>query len=263
MIIAYEDSQKARLVAEVDALCRQLGRPVSAKDLAARWKAMPECRPILLQGVGQLLLKASRPVKGDNPVLRQVGTIGNLGFYAADDDTAWVEAFRRNEIAVRAARHVKWAIPEHALYLLGTEHDGLSRNALAGFVAEWAGAAADTTIALPTRIHELLDVAKKHAAGEFVGPCPELIGRREASNILVADFASAIGQDNPCNLNRHLARLSWPMTTLFSQVGFWEFQVRQYCASKWPDETTDAIFANAAYLLAVYGQRQPGGSVLS
>jgi len=253
MIIAYEDSQKARLVAEVDALCRQLGRPVSAKDLAARWRSLPDRRPILLQGVGQLLLKASRPVKGDSPILRQVGMIGNLGFYAADEDPAWAESFRRHEIAVRAARHVKWAIPEHALYLLGTEHDALAKNALAGFVAEWSAPVADTTIALPPRLHDLLDVAKQHAPGEFCGHCPELVSRGEASDILASQIARTAGLDDTGNLNRHLARLSWPMCSLFSGVGFWEFQVRQYCHARWPDDTTDPIQSMAAFRAAAYG----------
>jgi len=253
MIAAYEDSQKARLVAEVDALCRQLGRPVSSKDLAARWRECPERRPLLTQGIGQLLIKAARPVKGDNPVLWQVGTIGNLGFYATKVNKSLVELLRQHDIAIRAARHVKWAIPEHALYLLGTEHDSLAKNALSGFVAEWSGTASDPTINLPPRLHELLDVARNHTPREYSGHCPELIGRHEASGILAAKIARTTGQDNTGNLNRHLARLAWPMCSLFSEVGFWEFQVRQYCSAKWPDAYDDAITGKAASFCAIYG----------
>ena len=255
MIIPYADSQKARLVAEVDALCRDLGRPASSKDLAAWWKKWPDRRPLLTQGIGQLLIKACRQVKGDNPTLFQIGLIGSLGFYATSLSPQWQATFRRHDIGSRARLHARWGIPEQAVYLLGTKHHALARNALAGFAFEWEPIAADKSISLPDRIHDLLEISQREAPGPFTGRCPELIDRSEAAAILLSEMR----ERNPLfcessNLNRHLSRLSWPMCFLFSEVGIWEFQVRQYCLAKWPDDNTDSTVAMAAFRAAAYGE---------
>jgi hypothetical protein len=193
-------------------------------------------------------------VKRDNPTLVQFGIIGNLAFYATTDSPRWRTAFRHHEIGVRARIHTRWGIPEHAVYLLGTEHESLARNALSGFTAEWEPIAADKSIVLPDRIHDLLEIAKRETPGSFAGRCPNLIGRAEAADILRAEMRA---RDplfcESANINRHLSRLAWPMTTLFTKTGFWEFQLRQYCSGKWPDAYDDGITGKAACICAIYG----------
>lgn len=258
MNIPYSESQKALLVEEVCRLCQKLNRPVSSKDLLDRWAAHPERRPTLLQSPGQLLFKAARPVKRENPVLFQVGLIGNLAFYAEDDSTHWREQFRLHEIRTRALRHVKWDIPAHALFLLGTEHEPLARNALAGFAAEWAPIAANRRLsaALPEDMQYLLDVAQNASPGQFTGTCPVLLARPEATAVLVGGWRDrSLFSGGPANINRHLAGLAWPQTPLFAQAGFWEFQVRQYSLWKWPDDLSDAFVAKAVVRCAAYGQK--------
>ena len=253
MFTDYTISQKALLIAEVELLSRELLRPVSSKDLLQRWKEKPERRPLLAQRVGQLLLKACRPNRRENPILFQVGVIGNLAFYAADQDPEWIKAFQRHEIVLRAQTHARWAVPEHAVFLLGTEHDALAKNALAGFVAEWAPVAEDRSVVLPKRIYGLLETARKESPGNFEGKCPELVSRAEAEAILLEEIAARNpffeGSTSP---HRYLSLLRWPMSSLFSQAGYWEEQVRLYCAARWPVEE-DPMEAKARWLCDAYG----------
>ena len=254
MFTDYIISQKALLIEEVELLSRELLRPVSSKDLLQRWKQKPEWRPLLAQRVGQLLLKACRPNRRENPILFQVGVIGNLAFYAADQDPEWIKAFQRHEIVLRAQTHARWAVPEHAVFLLGTEHDALAKNALAGFVAEWAPVAEDKSVVLPKRIHELLETSQKDSPGKFDGKCPELVSRDEAEEILVEEMAARTpffeGTTSP---HRYWSLLRWPMSSLFKETGYWEAQVRQFCAARWPAEE-DTMMARARWLCGVYGK---------
>jgi hypothetical protein len=253
MDVAYSESQKAVLIEEVSLLCRVLGRPVCSKDLLDRWREKPDRRPLLAQAPGQLLIKATRPCKFGHPVLFRVGVIGNLVFYAADQSPRWAEALRRHEIELRAKVHARWGIPEQAVFLLGTEFEASARNALAGFVAEWGPIAADKSIVLPERLHELLETARSENPGEFRGQCPELIGRGEAMGVILDELA--VRSPFPSidiNWNRYLAALRWPMSSLFTQAGFWEEQVRLYCAARWPIEE-DPMESKARWLCGVYG----------
>ena len=253
MDVAYEISQKAVLINEVALLSNELSRPVSSKDLIARWGKYPDRRPILSQAIGQLLIKAARPNKGGYPVLYQVGIIGNLAFYAADQSSRWHPAFRQHEIALKARQHARWGIPEQAIFLLGIEDDSLAKNALSGFIAEWAPIAADKTLSLPNRIHDLLEAARTENPGNFQGRCPTLISRKDAIALIAAEMEAR----NPfcsgsANYNRHLANLAWPMTSLFTQNGYWDVQVRDYCASKWPTDE-DFLSSRARWLCGAYG----------
>lgn len=254
MYAEYIGSQKEILIGEVGILSQQLGRPVCSKDLLERWRDKPEQRPLLSQSVGQLLLKASRPNRRGNPILFQIGVIGYLAYYAADDSPRWFAALRQHEIVLRAKIHSQWAIPEQAAFLLCTEFDASARNALAGFVAEWGPIAADKSIVLPDRLHELLETARRESPGEFRGKCPELIGREEAKAVIAEELEAR----NPfftgdVNWKRHLATLCWPMSSLFTNSGYWEQQVRLYCAARWPVEE-DPMEAKARWLCGIYGK---------
>ena len=253
MIIPYSESQKALLVEEVGHLSLELNRPVSSKDLLARWEAHPESRPALLQSPGQLLLKAARPLKGDNPVLSQVGIIGNLAFYAEDDSPHWRERFRLHELRSRALRHVKWNIPTQALFLLGTEHENLARNALAGFVAEWETDKDSETI--PETFAPIWEIGISNAVCSFVPRCPILAPREAAATIVLNEVERRQPFfEGGLNINRHLVRLAWPLSTLFQLRGFWPDQVRHYCAFLWPEEDEDPLTEKALWLCGVYGE---------
>lgn len=253
MFTDYTTSQKAVLIEEVRLLSRKLGRPVCSKDLLKHWEEKPERRPLLTQPVGQLLIKASRR-RGKNPLLHKCGIIGNVGFYAADEHPAWSAAFRRHEIVLRAQVHARWAVPEHAVFLLGTEHEALAMNALAGFVEEWAKVAEDRSIVLPKRMHDLLETSRKESPGRFSGKCPELVSRERAEEILVEEMAdrNPFFEDST-SLHRHLSILRWPLSSLFSQTGYWEEQVRLYCSARWPLDDDDPMVARARWLCGVYG----------
>lgn len=257
MLINYAISQKAILVEEVEILSRELLRPVSSKDLLHRWKENPDRRPMLTQRVGQLLLKACRPNRRENPILFQVGVIDNLAFYAADQNPEWRKALRRHEIEERAQTHVRWAIPEHAVFLLDTEHDALAKNALAGFVAEWASVAENRSIVLPKRMHDLLNTARREATGRFDGTCPELLSREEARSILLEEMAARNPfYEGSTSTHRYLSLLRWPMSSMFGQTGYWELQIRQFCAARWPAEE-DPMVAKARWLCGIYGYPGP------
>lgn len=252
MIIPYSESQKALLVEEVGLLSQELNRPVSSKDLLARWALLPERRPALLQLPGQILLKAARPLSGSNPVLYQVGLIGNLAFYADDDSPHWRERFRLHALHCRALRHVKWNIPMQAQFLLGTEHEPLARNALAGFVAEWEKD--KDSEALPNAFATLWETAISNITHSFRRKCPTLAPRREAALMILEE----VKRRNPFseggfNINRHLARMAWPQSPLFSEEGYWPAQIEHYCASMWPEDADDPLVSKALWNCKVYG----------
>jgi len=252
----YLFTQKAILVEEVSALSKELGRPVCSADLLARWREYPECRPLLTQSVGQLLLKAARPCKRGRPILFQVGVIGRFGFYAANQNPKWRNAFRQHEIGQRAALHMRWEIPNQAVFLLGTEYEASARNAFAGFVEEWGTVVDSGKFDLPDDIHDLLAIARKESHGKFQGRCPALIGRDEAQAILVQEMEARnpLFSGSP-STKRYLADLHFPQASLFSETGYWEEQVRLFCAARWPlDE--DSMVARARWICGVYGKCQ-------
>jgi len=249
-------SQKTRLVQEVDRLCRLLKRPVSSRDLARVWAAEPDRRPLLLQRPGQILLKAARPCEGA-PGLRKVGIIGNLAFYATDDDPVWDRAFYLHSIHLRMKMHVKWGVPQQAMYLLGTEHESIAQNALSGFMAEWSPVMRDSDaqqIAVKTAFVRLLDVARKQNPSPFMGTCPPLADSVSAEKLIHA-ACSAYREDEftRLNVNRHLARLSWPKVKLFQENGFWLNQVIAHCRAQWPFEDHDPIEQRAISICMFYG----------
>jgi hypothetical protein len=249
-------SQKVRLVEEVARLCNALGRPVSSRDLAKVWASDPERRPLLLQRPGQLLIKATRPCES-SPSIRRVGLIGNLAFYAANSDPKWDRAFHLHSIHLRMKQHVKWGVPQQALYLLGTEHECVARNALSGFMAEWDACMDDAdvlAIAVKTGFVKMLELARNQNPTPFAGKCPPLSIPVAAEKIIRAACA-AYREDESIrlNVNRHLARLSWPKVSFFTRGGFWLRQVRAYCHAQWPLGDGDPIEQRALSICMFYG----------
>jgi|GEM_PF-2315308 len=256
MAVDYSSTQKALLVEEVAALCKILGRPICSNDLLARWRENPERRPLLTQGVGQLLLKATRPCKQVRPILFQVGLLGKFGFYAPNQHPEWKHAFRQHAVEHWSAIHLKWEIPNQAVSLLGTEHESVGRNALAGFLEEYERVADDSSVLLPEQIHELLATARRQSPGKFNGRCPNLISRKDAQVILTQEMEirDPFFSGSP-STHRYLAELHWPLTPLFSKSGFWDEQIRLFCAARWPlDE--DPLVAKARWLCGAYGLPQ-------
>ena len=249
-------SQKSRLVSEVERLCAELKRPVSSRDLAKCWTKEPDRRPLLLQRPGQILIKAARSCE-NSTVIRKVGVIGNLAFYAPNSDPFWDEAFRLHGIRLRMKQHCKWGVPQQAIYLFGTEHDRYAENALAGFVAEWEPLVADSCvlkISIETGFVKMLDLAQKQTPMAFTGVCPKLHGSMRAEKLVRAACAAYRGDDaKHLNVNRHLARLSWPKTSVFQNSGFWLEQVSAYCRAQWPAGDHDPTEQRALFICMFYG----------
>lgn len=252
-------SQKARLVEEVARLCNALGRPVSSRDLAKVWASDPERRPLLLQRPGQILIKAIRPCES-SPGIRKVGLIGNLAFYAADSDPKWDRAFHLHSVRLRMKQHVKWGVPQQALYLLGTEHESVARNALSGFMAEWDACMDDADVlatAVKTGFVKMLELARSQDPAPFTWKCPPLSTAAAAAKIIRAACAAYREDDSiRLNVNRHLARLSWPKVSLFRQRGFCLEQVNAYCHAQWPLGDHDPIEQRALSICMFYGKFQ-------
>jgi len=253
-------SQKFRLLEEVGQLCESLGRPVSSKDLAAFWQREPDRRPLLLQRVGQLLIKASRVWKSPVPRLHRIGVLGNLGFYALDDSRKWHDALRLHKTRLALRRQCRMMMPFHAVYLIDTEHDGLARNAMRGFLLEFAEAAEDDAFRdwlERTRWPDMVRLAQTYAAGSFTGvPPTDFISRGKAAAMLRREYGRRypFGVAPHLSVGRHLVRLAWPQSGLFKQGGYSRAQVEAYCSARWPLEEDDPNLSRAVFLCMAYGR---------
>lgn len=238
----YVSAQKRRLLAEVERLCVMLDRPVCSKDLARAFCAEPDRQPILRQALGQVLIKAARPVLAPARSLHRVGILGNVAFYAPDEDPAWSVKLQQHFVCLQVSRAEKEQLPARASALFGTPFEGIARNALAGFMQEWSmlkGAAAPDRVSLE-KLDRLLRHAAVEASPKFVACVPfDLVRREQAASMLRREYATrnhAVAAERQ-NVNRHLARLKWPQSQLFQQTPAGEFsvlQVRCYAAERWP-----------------------------
>jgi len=260
-----ESTQFDRLLADIVMLCGKLKRPISSKDLLRYYRQFPESRPLLLQRLGQVLIKMAR-VRGKSYSARiqKIGIIGNLAFYAPDDTEEMRRAFALYNTQVALAEQCRFRLPDYAVRLLGTRFEGMARNALAGFVEEWGPAVAkyqryssDTL----DEMHGLLATARKYAASEFVRVVPEnLISRADAAGILREEYQRrSHGTDtSTMNVGRHLVHLSWPQSRLFHPLPnlFWADQVKAYCASRWPVSPVEHELGRGLSLVMIYGPRE-------
>ena len=247
---------KAHLLQEVRFLAEKLKRPVSSRDLAAHWRAFPDSRPLLLQAPGQLLIKASRECETGERVHR-IGLYGNLAFYAPDEDSFWQRAFDLYTIRERMRRHVRWGIPQHALYLVGTDQERYGLNAIAGFLEEWGPVMEINEaqqIAIETGFIKMMDLARSETVPPWAGRIPKLTNRAKVARIILCAVADTRdGDSKHFNVNRHLAEVAWPQTPVFTEKGYWLAQVAAYVDWKWPPDDFDPFEARALYFSMYYG----------
>jgi len=255
----FRNSQKLRLLAEVEFLSEKLARPVSSRDLAALWHREPDRRPLLLQRIGQQLFKAARIRKTPTPRLHRIGILGNLAFYAVDDSPKWRDALSRHGTLVTLRRQARLQMPFHAVPLIGTPHDALARNALRGFLNEF-----EATVQSPgfkdfveqTCWPEMIQAAREGAADSFAAiPPGDFVSRKMAASILGREYGKRypFGVASRLSVGRHLVRLAWPQSALFKEKGYSRAQIVAYCASRWPLEQDDLLLSRAVFLCLAYG----------
>lgn len=236
------DTQKLRLVAEVRRLCGILDRPVCSKDLEKAFRANPERQPLLLQPLGQVLLKAARPLPVPAPYLRRIGVSRNVAFYAPDDDLSWFTKFDLHVLKLGVARAIQEQLPARAAILLDGPFQAIAENAMAGFIREWESLHLHERLSDQVSlfgIKSLLEQARKFGSAAFYkqSPC-DFINRTSAAGLLRDEYGARNSDVTPerHNVNRHLSILKWPQSSIFAgdHVGlFSTLQVRCYAAARW------------------------------
>jgi hypothetical protein len=245
------NAQGLRLVQAVRRLSARLDRPVSGRDLEMYFRQHPHERPDLMQAIGQLLIKASRPFDGVERVY-QVGIVGNRAYYAANEDPTWEPKLARYDADSWLERAIREDLPDKIRILLDGSMGGLARNALAGWCWEMATVlplASDAARVAKAKV--MMGAAEAQAAPSFAGIAPgDLITRAEAVRILSRELGRRAGymEGIAINWNRITAPWCWPQSRLFEQVPrpmHSRAQIGLVAAVTWPDpcEVTDRLVA--------------------
>ncbi len=255
----YPGSQKYRLVDSVRSLCEQLNRPISSKDLIAYWREHPEFRPLLTQAPGQILIKAARPSHDTIPRIYRVGIIGNLAFYAAEESSHWHQRLEVHRSILRVKWHNRVQIPWHAQMLLGSEHHAVGFSALTGFLAEWRlyyRNSESESYGHATHFGQMLAFSEKTVGDTKWQKSPDaLVSRQSAEYLLRAEYEMRVpfASGESISVNKHLVRLAWPISPLFSETGFLLSQVKHYCKARWPMEGDDPETSKSLWRCMCYG----------
>lgn len=259
-----------RLAELVHKLCKQLGRPVSSRDLLHYFRNDPDSRPLLFQRPGQLLFKLAQRKHRMPMLIHRIGIISNLAFYAPTGEERWVEAFHAYRDSFLLKEQIYFRMPEHITRLMGTRFEALGRNALAGFIAEFEPLhkqCGNFNREVADDFSILLEQAKSLAYLEFILTLPEkLISRASATELLSKSYASRMQMTTlaPMSAGRHLVHLQWPQSSFLGEPSghYWEDQVVTYCASRWPINNAESSLARGLSLAMRYGQG-PVGAILS
>ena len=238
-----------RLVGTVRKLAAKLDRPVCGRDVELYFRMHPHERPELMQAIGQLLLKASRPYAGVDRVF-QIGIIGNRAYYAADEDARWKAKLARHDADLWLARAIREDLPCKVRIIRRGSLDDLARNAFAGWAEEMEEVlplAADATRVAKAKV--MVKAAKAEAGRPFTGQVPaDLISRAETVEILKdelcrrADYLVGI----EVNWNRIATYWTWPQSRLFPRMTgpiHSRAQIALLAAVLWPEpcEVTDRL----------------------
>ncbi len=235
------------------------GRVVCSKDITSYLKSRPEERPLLLQAMGQLLLKASQPSTLPAPRLVQHGVIGNVAFYSHEDDSFWRESFRKH--ALRSRVSPKVTLPEFAQGLMGTEHESLGKHAAAGFVKEYGPLLDHSDLSdwkdLPL-LTSALRAARQIQSDHFRLGGSALISRGVARDLLKGEYSGRREGfiTDRLNVNRHLSLLRFPQSTLFAEVSGCRYlpeQVSAYTRAQWPISMEDFELMPLVWRCLAYG----------
>jgi len=252
-------AEKLVLIEQVTSLCRKFDRPVSSKDLLQLWKQEPSTRPALLQAPGQLLIKAARDRPEGWGQIYRIGLIGNLCFYAPEETNHWKDMFDRHLKLSRLRVAQRRRVPDWALTLIDGHYMSLAQNSLAGWLHEYTPLLRDHSLSswlsdsdLPRQV----EIATEFASKTFI-PCPPsgMIARNLAQSLLLALHRKRTLPLDPGRLsvNRHLAKLKWPRSGLFTQTGFSSQELHLYARSKWPYENENPLEARAVLECLAYG----------
>jgi len=246
----------------VSDLCQKLDRPVCSKDLLGHFRENPDAQPLFLQPLGQVLSKVARPLPPPAPFLHRVGIVRNMNFYAPDPEPVWNSKLAAHALRCTLQTVMNERFAERALSLLDTDFAAVARNALAGFVNEWRPRLEDpSTRAWEQRVElaGAIDLAQVHAARAFqLRPPVDFIHRSDAAILLREQYRLRMpGVDaGRQNVNRHLVRLKWPQSGVFSREYLGRFsrlQLRCYAAARWPLSIEGADIAQALVLCLRYG----------
>jgi hypothetical protein len=257
--ITYPHAQVRLLVRAVRRLTEQLKRPVCTKDLKAHWNQHPGDRPELLQRTGQTLIKAARPVSQDR--LYRIGLIGNLAYYAADNDPFWKRRLAAHEADLAIENTIKDPFPNHMSALRGGPHEALALNAVAGWAVEmerYLKHASETFSA--GVIQNVLNFGLPNELPAWAGISPsDLIGKEAAIQLLTGELSrrAPFKLELRQNWYRYLSPWRWPQSILFQRPDgapvYSRRQLTLLAMSLWPEAGEDGELARAELLALRYG----------
>ena len=260
------NAEGRRLVEAVRKLSCLLLRPVSGRDLELHFRSHPKQRPLLLQTLGQQLLKTARPFTGVERVF-QVGIIGNRAYYVADEDPSWGIKLACFEAETRLRQAIKDDLLSKVRVLFGGPQEGLARNALAGWGREMAQLRAGACDPGLRRTAEtMIGAALKLATPSFDGKAPEdLMTRAETVCLLERELnrrAAYRLEAGGVNWNRLVTAWTWPQSRLFTRLPgspvHCRAQITLLALTLWPEFHEEPERAKGQLWALRYGMAHPG-----
>lgn len=251
--------EKMKLVRAVEALSKELNRPVCSKDLKAYFFQNPEKTPILRQFLSQQLLKATRRWSASVPILFQIGMIENRAYYAASDDLEWTQKLKCYSLSCSIQREIKLNMISKAISLVESPHEKFALNALAGWIQEWEPAIKFTSPEKREILEEMIEEAGKYASPKFIRRVPRrLLNRNQAMKFLKDETIKRVGKFRTSHVNhtRYLAHWNWPQSKLFPTSGkllYVSEQLRLIAQKTWSTFEEDPYLAEAILVCSRYG----------
>jgi hypothetical protein len=258
----HRRGEKAKLLSAVQEVCARLERPICSGDLNAFFREHPERRPCLLKRLGQQLLSASDITYGAVPCLKRIGIFRYKAYYALKDTEVTRTRFSDYCAEEQIAELLRLNIPDHIATLIENDQADLGAHAASGWLAEIAALAtkhSNSILALVAADSDW-DFMKAHAKNPFLpwGKWP-LIGRDEASHLLVREAESRRFWDTPLSPFRYLVRYRWPQSVLFPSRLEYHASVEQlfhFIRGKWPLGDEDEVFHRAMAECLRYGMAE-------
>lgn len=251
--------EKMKLVHAVEALSKELNRPVCSKDLKAYFFQNPEKTPILRQFLSQQLLKATRQWSPSVPILFQIGMIENRAYYAALNDPKWGRKLKHYSLSCSIQRELKLNMVAHAITLLGTSYEKFVRNALAGWIQEWKPMIKYASLEEREILEEMIEEARTYAPLKFIRRTPHrLLNRTQAMDFLKKETINRVGKFRTSHINhtRYLAPWCWPQSRLFprsTKLLYAPEQLRLIVQKVWPTYEEDPYLGEAILVCSRYG----------
>lgn len=260
--VKYLQSGKRRLIEAVEHLTRELGRPVRARDLNLYFRNRQD-RPCFLGGVATNLKSAARDQGCDR--LYRIGQIDSRTYYAPTNDNHWRRKLDAYRLRRDWDRRIKYPVLDDVRYLLGGRHDGMARNALAGWtedVRHIHGQMVQLGTAPQGGLQSILEAGDEFAAPQYHPPSyPNncFLTFREAQEWLKIEILRRCPEkhDERIIASRWLRHRAWPQCTVLGTPDptaplYLTHQVELIPVVRWPepDENPDeaaAILEALAY----------------